>query len=65
MNNQEVRGTSHSAEPVQDDRLAPFDPYRATDHRQDRPRVAAFDPYFGSPSSGSRDFDEMMWEYAA
>jgi hypothetical protein len=56
-------------EPVQDDRLAPFDPYRPTDHWQARPPVVAFDPHFGSLSGGSgydsRDFDEMMWERAA
>ena len=60
MNNQEVRGRTHPAEPVQDDRLAPFDPHRPTDHRQNRLRVVAFDPHFGSPSSGSRDFDELV-----
>jgi hypothetical protein len=65
MNSQEMRGTAHPAEPVQDDRLAAFDPYRPTDHHQDRPPVVAFDPYFTSSSSGSRDFDELMWKRAA
>jgi len=56
-------------EPVQDDGLAAFDPYRPTDHWQARPPVAGFDPHFGSPSGSSghhsKDFDEMMWERAA
>src|SRR3954454_9211788 len=37
----------------------------APDHHQDRPPVVAFDPYFTSSSSGSRDFDELMWKRAA
>ena len=65
MDSQETHGTIYPAEPVQDARPAVFDPFRPTDHHQDRPLVGAFDPYFSSPSSGSRDFDEMMWERAA
>lgn len=60
MNDQDTHGAAQTAEPVQDD--------RRTDHRQDRPPVAAFDPHFGSLSSGGREsseFDEMMWESAA
>jgi hypothetical protein len=69
MHDQATYEVTQTAEPVQADCLAAFDPYRPTDHWQDRPPVGAFDPHFGSPSGGSghdsRNFDEMMWEWAA
>ena len=64
MVDHETRGIIPPAEPVQDARLARFNPYQPADH-QDRPPVVAFDPYFTSSSSGNRDFDELMWECAA
>jgi hypothetical protein len=64
MVDHETRGIITPAEPVQDARPAGFDPYQPADH-QDRPPVVVFDPYFTSSSSGSRDFDELMWKRAA
>ena len=60
MSDQETGGAIQPAETVRDDHPA--------ERRPERPPVAAFDPHFGSLSSGGRqssDFDEMMWERRA
>ena len=60
MSEQETRGAIQPAEVVRDD--------YPVERRPERPPVPAFDPHFGSLSSGGRqssEFDDMMWESAA
>jgi hypothetical protein len=64
MDDHKTRGTTHAAELVRDVSPAVFDPHQPAAH-QERPSVVAFDPYFTNQASGSRDFDELMWERAA
>jgi hypothetical protein len=60
MDEHATRGTTRPSDERHEDRGR---------DRQDRPPVAAFDPYFGPHASGggreTSDFDEMMWDSAA